>query len=231
LYNHAEAVLDALESVERSAFSGWEVVVVDDGSSDGGGHAVRRWMDDHPHRPCMLVRHEVNRGLASARNTGAEYARSDRLLMLDADNQLRRIAMARLSVALDADPSASFAYGILDRFSTDGPGGLISWHPWEPQRLRHSNYIDALALIKHDALAALGGYSLDSRLALGWEDYDLWARMAETGRHAAFVPEIVARYRVGHSSMVSVTNISPSDAYAAIADHAPRLMRELQIPL
>jgi hypothetical protein len=231
LYNHRFDVLDALESALHSQVSDWELIVVDDGSDDGGGEAVHAWLRDHQGIPGRLVRHDVNRGLAHARNTGVEYTGAPVLLMLDADNELRATAMGRLLAALESDPAASFAYGIIERFSSDGPVGLLSVFPWDPQRLRSGNYIDALALIRRDALSAVGGYSSDARLALGWEDYDLWARIAESGGHGAFVPEIIARYRVGHSSMVSVTNISTTDAYAAIADHAPGLMRGTRIPV
>jgi glycosyltransferase involved in cell wall biosynthesis len=203
--------------------------VVDDGSSDGGDEAVAAWIGQHPHCACMLVRHELNRGLAAARNTGITLARTDRLLMLDADNELRRPAMSRLMQALDSDPDASFAYGIMERFSTEGPDGLLSFQGWDPNRLRICNYIDAFSLIRRDAITAMDGYSYDPRL-YGWEDYDLWVRMAEAGWHGAFVPEIIARYRVGHSSMISQTNVSTTDAYAALVDHAPRLLAGLQIP-
>jgi hypothetical protein len=229
LYNHREDVLAALASLERSSRVDWEVVVVDDASTDGGGACVREWLESRPHRSCRLVRHDLNRGLAAARNTGAEHARSARLLMLDADNELRTHAMQRLIEALDGDPSASFAYGIMERFSTDGPEGLLSCYDWEPGRLRAGNYIDAFSLIEREAFMAMGGYSHDPRL-YGWEDYDLWARIAEDGRSGAFVPEIIARYRVGHSSMISQTNFSTSDAFAALVDHAPKLLAGIRIP-
>lgn len=229
LYNHREAVLSALASLERSSRSDWEVVVVDDASTDDGGEAVQAWIESHPECASRLVRHDLNRGLAAARNTGAEQARTDRLLMLDADNEVRRIGMARLMDALDADPEASFAYGIMERFSADGPIGLLSYFGWDPERLRGGNYIDAFALIRREAFVAMGGYSYDQRL-YGWEDYDLWLRMAEVGRYGVFTPEIIARYRVGHSSMISQTNISTVDAYAALVDHAPELLAGLRIP-
>jgi glycosyltransferase involved in cell wall biosynthesis len=231
VYNHRETVREALDSVADCAYRGWEVVVVDDASTDGSDVAVAGWIESHPSCPALMLRHEVNRGLAQARNSGWRRARADLLLMLDSDNVLRSTAMGRLAGALERDPNASFSYGILDRFSTDGPEGLVNVFGWEPARFRTGNYIDALALIRREALEAMGGYSLDPRLALGWEDYDLWARMAEDGRHAVFVPEMIARYRAGHSSMVSVTNISATDAYAAVADHAPILMAGLAIPL
>jgi Glycosyl transferase family 2 len=229
LYNHRDFVLDALDSLLRSTRPDWEVVVVDDASTDGGSEAVRDWISRHPDRASMLVAHDVNRGLGATRNSGTAHARTERLLMLDADNEVRRLTMARLAGALDADPDASFSYGIMECFSAEGPQGLLNYVGWEPERLRVTNYIDAFSLIRRDALVTLGGYSQDPRLH-GWEDYDLWARMAEDGRHGAFVPEIVGRYRVGRSSMISETNVSTSDAYAAIADHAPKLMAGLRIP-
>jgi hypothetical protein len=229
VYNHAGSVRDALDSLLRSTRRDWEVVVIDDGSTDGSGEAVQAWIAEHPERRALLLQHEVNRGLPHARNTGIAYSRAGLLLMLDSDNVLRPFAIARLAEALERDHEASFAYGILDKFSDDGPEGLLSFYDWDPERLREGNYIDALALIRRAALDAMGGYTGDPRL-FGWEDYDLWARLAEAGHHGAFVPEIIARYRVGHSSMISMTNLSTTDAFTALADHAPELMRGLEPP-
>lgn len=229
LYNQADLVRDALDSVLSSQRTDWEILVVDDGSTDGSGDVVRAFIDAHPYRRCLLLRHEVNRGLAPARNTGAEYARADRLLMLDSDNTIGAHAIGRLIDALEADPTASFAYGILARFTDAGPAGLLSLFGWDPARLRTANYIDALALIRREALIAMRGYTSDPRL-MGWEDYDLWVRLAEAGCHGAFVPEIVAHYRAGHGSMISTTNLSVTDAYGALVEHAPKLMHGLEIP-
>lgn len=224
LYNDADVVIEALDSVRRSTFSSWEVVVVDDASTDGGADTVRAWMDRNDAKPATLVRHEVNRGLAAARNTGASKSRGELLLMLDSDNKLRRLGLARLAGALNDELRAAFAYGMLDRFNTEEPVGIVSQFGWEPARLREGNYIDALALIRRSAFSKLGGYSEDARLLLGYEDYDFWARLAEAGEHGVFVRQFVASYRVGHSSMLSMTNLSKVDAVAAVAEHAPQLM-------
>jgi hypothetical protein len=59
----------------------------------------------------------------------------------------------------------------------------------------------------------------------GWEDYDLWCRMAETGREGTAVPEIVGRYRVAeHSMLRSVTQLSHAEAFSVLAERHPRLM-------
>ena len=230
LYNDEDVVIEALDSVLRSTVSSWEIVVVDDASTDHGADAVLAWMERHDSNPVALIRHEVNRGLAAARNSGVAKARSRLLMMLDSDNMLRPFGLARLIRALARDPDAAFAYGILDRFLKEGPLDLISNYGWEPARFRDGNYIDALALIRRSAFVELGGYSEDARLQLGYEDYDFWARVAEGGQWGAFVRHFVGSYRVGHSSMLSVTNISKVDAVAAIAEHAPRLMSGVELP-
>jgi hypothetical protein len=230
LYNDGEVVLEALDSVRRSTLASWEIVVVDDASSDDGPRAVRDWMARHDSDPVSMVRHEVNRGLSAARNTGAEKSRARLMLMLDSDNLVRPYGLAKLVRALAADPGAAFAYGMLDRFNSDGPLGLVSSYDWEPRRLRDGNYIDALALIRRRHFTKLGGYSDDPRLLLGYEDYDFWARLAEAGERGAFVRSFVGSYRAGHSSMLSVTNISKLDAVAAVAEHAPTLMHGVRPP-
>ncbi len=156
LYNDEDVVCEALESVRRSTVSSWEVIVVDDASSDGGPEAVRAWMERHDSVRGAMFRHEVNRGLAAARNTGAARARGGAFLMLDSDNLLRPFGLARLIVALSKDPGAAFSYGILDRFNGEGPVDLISHYGWEPTRLRGGNYIDALALIRRGPFMKLG---------------------------------------------------------------------------
>jgi hypothetical protein len=71
------------------------------------------------------------------------------------------------------------------------------------------------------ALAELGGYTTDRRL-YGWEDYDLWCRVAERGSRTAHVPEIVARYRLAAGSMISLTNLSTREAGEALAERCPK---------
>ena len=98
---------------------------------------------------------------------------------------------------------------------TDSPVTLVGYQPWEPARLRDRNYIDALALIRRRDALALGGYTEDLRL-YGWEDYDLWCRVADRGRYGVHVPEILARYAKAEHSMISVTAIDDTEAMAVL---------------
>jgi hypothetical protein len=224
LFEYERHIVEALDSVARSTLRPVELVVVDDGSEDRSAERTREWLVAHPETPAILLRHRWNRGLPQARNAALDFARAPLVFVLDADNALYPHGLERLAAALDAEPSASFAYGILECFSRAGPAGLISYGPWRPERLREGNYVDAMALVRADALRTLRGYATDPRLH-GWEDYELWCRMAETGRHGTAVPEIVGRYRVSeHSMLRSVTQLSYTEAFSVLAERHPVLM-------
>lgn len=223
LYNHEDHVADALESVAGGSYRDVEIVVTNDGSTDGSRRRVLEWLGRTPHVPATLVTHPVNRGLPAARNEALRLARGELVFVLDADNSLVPTGLARLVAALDADQDAAFAYGALQRFDVSGPVGMMGLLPWQPWRLRYYNYIDAMALVRGHVLRAFDGYSLDRRV-YGWEDYELWCRIAEAGGHAAHVPTVVGRYRASASSMLSLSNISADAAFDALRESAPKVM-------
>jgi glycosyltransferase involved in cell wall biosynthesis len=219
----------ALRSLSASTFRSWEAIVVDDASRDDSLAVAADWVSEE-RRPALLVHHSYNRGLPSARNTALSLARGEFCFILDADNELFPHCLERLVDALDRDPGAVFAYGALERFHGGSTVGIGNRLPWEPARLRTSNFVDAMALIRTDYLREVGGYTTDRRLH-GWEDYDLWCATAERGQRGTYVPEILARYRSVMHSMVSTTNLSTTDAYSVLIERYPELMAGVEPPL
>ena len=125
------------------------------------------------------------------------------MFVLDADNTIYPPTLEKLARALTAHPDASFAYGIVPK--SDG-SGLLSQFPWDVQRLCKDNYIDAMAMIRRPVLSELGGY--DEYFGLrGWEDYDLWLRVAAAGGRAEFVPEFIGTYRVHSTSRQTTVDL------------------------
>jgi hypothetical protein len=216
-YNYAALVTKAIESVAASEFTDYELVIVDDASSDDSADRIRDALHWASWMTARVVTRARNEGLAQARNLGAELARGELVFILDADNVIYPHALGRLVRALDEDPDASFAYGIIEQFGIDGSTGLLSYLAWDPQRLRYGNYIDAMAMMRREALLEAGGYVSDPRLH-GWEDFALWCAFASHGRRGARVPEIVARYRAAPHSMISITNIDTSVAWTLLLD-------------
>lgn len=230
VYNYADHIGGALESLVASRYRQFEVVVVDDASTDASARAVRAWMRAHPRVPATLLRHHTNRGLPHARNTALGFARGELVFILDADNRLYPHCLESLVAALDGDPDAAFAYGVHQRFTHMGPWGLVNLFPWEPERLRAGNYIDAMALVRASVLRRVGGYTTDPRL-YGWEDFDLWCHLAELGERGVHVPEILARYRSARHTMLALTDLSASIAFSVLAERYPGLMGSVEPPL
>ena len=141
-------------------------------------------------------------------------------MVVDADNHLYPTALARLRKSLEQRPDASATYSILEVFGDERT--VLSAIDWDPERLLRANYIDAQAMWRASDWWDLGGYRPDEGIH-GWEDWDLWLRLAASGGTAVIHREMLGRYRVRAGSMVSLTNLAADDARAEIRARYPAL--------
>jgi hypothetical protein len=217
LYNYAHTIADAIRSVALSDLDEVELVLVDDASTDESLEVARETLEQLPWLGGRIVERGANGGLARARNIGIEHASADYVFVLDADNTVHRSGLGRLADALDENPQAAFAYGLIRTVGPSGPMGLLSWSPWDPWWLRIDNYIDAMALIRRRSVLEAGGYTTEESL-YGWEDFELWCNMASRGMSGTLVPELVASYRAGRQSMISLTTLDTTDGWTELFD-------------
>lgn len=223
VFNYEHLVEEAIASVGLAAGDETELVVVDDASTDDSAGAVFRALTERsPWLRTTFLRRRRNGGLPAARNLAIEHATGEYVFVLDADNVVYPNAFPRLAAALDGDPDAAFAYGILEKFDGSGPVDLMSWEAWSRERFKYGNYIDAMSMLRRSAFDRVGGFPTDERL-YGWEDFALWCAFAESDQYGAFVPEIVGRYRAGPLSMITVTEIDTSEAWATLTELYPFL--------
>jgi glycosyltransferase involved in cell wall biosynthesis len=217
VHNDAPLVGAAIESVALSDFTDYELVIVDDASTDGSGKQIRGALARAPWVPAKLITRSHEGGCARARNLGAEAAAGELLLVLDADDAVYPHALGRLVEAMDDTSTAAFAYGIIEQLDIEGPSSLMSYLEWDASRLRYGNFVDATAMIRRSALLEVSGYLTDPRLS-GWEDFALWCTFADRGWDGVRVPEIVARYRPALHSMISVANIDAIAVWSFLLD-------------
>ena len=206
LYNYADRIEEALKSAHAQTLSALELIVVDDASSDGSSAVVLAWLKRHGQRfaRTLLLQHEVNSGLAAARNTAFAAAEASWCFVLDADNQLQPEAVAQcLAVAQHAPataavvhPLVALAYEQPDTYART----LLSHQSWQRECFRSGNYVDAMALVRRSAWQQVGGYT---HIPGGWEDFDFWCSLIDAGLHGVLCPQRLATYNVHGSSMAA----------------------------
>jgi hypothetical protein len=220
VFDYADVVVETLDSIVASQGVVTEIVIIDDASTDESVAVVRGWMDHHAEVPVILLTRAANQGLTRARNLAIEHARADLVMIMDADNLVYPTCLRRLADTLHAEPSAAFSYATLEAFGADP--GLRSAQGWHVPWLCDANYIDAQAMIRRSALERFDGYRVDDTM-YGWEDWDLWLRIASAGEHGVHVPQMLGRYRTQGGSMVSLTNLAAADLRADLVARYPTL--------
>ena len=163
-----------------------ETVVVDDGSTDERTLVVLADLRDAGVR----VITQPNQGLSVARMTGVEHTSARYVHPLDSDDRLAPGALERLADVLDARPEADLAWGdysCFGAFSCRVPGAR-SLDPW---RITYIDEIVGTTMVRRSALAAVGGWDMGS----GFEDWDLWMKLAEVGAQGVYVPTVALYYR------------------------------------
>ncbi len=204
LYNYQSFIAACLDSLKNQTIAQLNLVIVDDCSKDQSLIKADNWLDENGKRfnQYILAKHTLNRGLAHSRNTAISLARTRYVFILDADNMLYPRCLESLSSALE-NCDASFAYSYLEEFGDCNK--LKNTKPWNPTTLAAVNTIDAMVLLRKSVLDKVNGYSIMP--VMGWEDYELWFKIARIQGWGVQVPEILARYRVHKKSMLNtVTN-------------------------
>jgi len=234
LYNYERYIRECIRSIEKADLStipgGLEILIVNDASTDRS-IAYAQEAQRISALPIRIVDKKINTGLADARNIGLRLARAPYAFIMDADNLIFPRAIAQLYEAIRFSGAAA-AYSILCRFTgqpTDGRG-LLSYFDWDPRMLVQHPYVDAMALFDRRQLIELGGYDNDLFKIgwFGWEDYELWLRMAAAHLSVTFVPNILCLYRHHESAMSNTTNLFEVDLVRHLIARYQPLIDEYQ---
>ncbi len=194
-FNQARWLDEAIEDVRRQTFPDWELVVVDDGSTDDTRVIVARHEEDRRVRYVF----QVNQERSAARNRGIAESAGRHVAFLDADDRWLPEKLAKQVAALAADPEAAFCYTPARFVDRDGtplpvrkPPRAIAGRIF-PALVRANAIILASVVARRDRLAEVGGF--DATLpAYGCEDWDLWLRLARRWP-VAVVDEELTLYR------------------------------------
>jgi glycosyltransferase involved in cell wall biosynthesis len=192
-FNQGIYLEDTLKSIENLNRNLVEVIIVNDGSTESITNEIcKRLLGAGYH-----IIFQENKGLSSARNTGINVAKGEYILPLDADNKIRPQFITKSIEVLDKWPNVAVVYSDAQYFGDESGVRLVG--RFNMQRLMLANYIDACAVIRKSTFEKVGLY--DTNMKIGWEDWDLWLRIAFAGYTFWYINEILFDYRVLKNSM------------------------------
>lgn len=174
VYNGARWLPDSLGSIRRQGVAGLELIVVDDGSTDGSAETVVRLA---PEARCLR---QENRGPSAARNAGLALARADLIAFLDHDDVWPENSLSVRLRALQAAPAVFFVVG-----RTRFLGGAAGVEPWVSPNL-------GAGLYRRSLFTRLGGFNEQSRLT---DDVEWALRLREAGLAYLTLSEVTLHYR------------------------------------
>ncbi len=240
LYNKAPYIEKAIRSVFAQTYTDWELIVIDDGSTDNSVSVVEMMHCIVSSDKVRLIQ-QKNAGVSTTRNRGVEMTQGEYICFLDADDWWNEYFLEEISKAIVAYPDA----------------GIIATNYWYVKNGRQrvcvqnmqDGYMDYIAAYLHqmkvgggmplwtgavcvrkDVFLAIGGFNPQLRLG---EDFDLWIRIAHDYK-VAFVDKPLAFYNqdvevakraTRHLHNPAVTELSQYDAYLQLYNHSAAIQQ------
>jgi glycosyltransferase involved in cell wall biosynthesis len=179
-YQRLAYLQEAVESVRAQTIDGWELLVIDDGSTDGSAD----WIDSLGDARVRVVRQPHTGHRSVLRNIGLKQSRGEWIAFIDSDDRWEPDKLERQLAYHAANPDVEWSY--TGRSVIDGDGKVRPDHlfkPWRPIGgwiVRHVLELEAMiglpsVIVRKSLLTAVGGFDETRRWA---EDYDLWLRLA-----------------------------------------------------
>lgn len=207
VFNGEEFISTAIESVLHQMYTAWELLIIDDGSTDGTAERVRQHSDSR----IIYIKNEQNTGIQKSLNSGLQNAKGEYVARIDVDDVWSDVHKLALQVdflethkqyvligtgAIVVNEKGAEQFRYVER-STD--------QEIRNRILFHNPFIHSSVLMRKDALVSVGGYSEDKSV-LHVEDYDLWFRLSGAGQYAN-LPKHCVLFMVRETSLSSMHKV------------------------
>jgi len=217
-----EVLAQTIESVLAQEFEDWELILVDDCSTDP---AVTGTLRDYAGRDprIRLIERTENGHIAAASNDGIAAAKGAFIALLDHDDELTPDALRRNAAVIERHDDVDYVYSDEDLVDERGrPFKVFRKPDWSPERMRAQNYCCHLSVLRTSLVREVGGFMPGFD---GAQDHDLTLRVTERARRIEHIPRVLYHWRAIPGSHAADPDAKPYAAEAgrrAVQEHLDR---------
>jgi glycosyltransferase involved in cell wall biosynthesis len=184
VYNQADKLAACLDSILKQSYGNYEVIIIDDGSTDNIEPVLRKYQNEFGHK--MQFVSQENQGANPARNYGAKLAKGEYLLFCDADIELSPDMLSEMSRVLNENKNKSYAYS-----SFKWGWKTFKLWPFDSKKLEEMPYIHTTSLIRREHFP---GFDQNIKRL---QDWDLWLTMLEKGYTGIWIDKTLFKVATG----------------------------------
>lgn len=181
IYNCAQTLPDAINSIINQTYKNWELILCDDGSTDTTYQVAVDFYQKYSDK-IKLIQNESNMGLNYTLNRCLKHAEGDFIARMDGDDLCSSERFEKQINFLEAHPDIAIVSSDMELFDECGFWGQthVTENPQCSYFLKTTPFCHAACMVKKEAFLDVGGYTEDKKL-LRVEDYHLWVKMYEKG--------------------------------------------------
>ena len=222
-----EFLIAAVESVIAQAFENWELILIDDGSSDSRARSLLKNLGQRDARIQIGV--QEHGGISSALNIGLGRARGDWIALLDHDDLLEPDALFRAIELMQNDREADVIYSDEDKIVDGKLAAPLLKPDWSPEFFRTHDYLGHFVVMRRDLARAEFRSEFD-----GAQDYDLLLRISEKTDRIRHIPRVLYHWRRTAESTAHNIRRKPGALEAgrrAIEEHLVRRQENARVTI
>ena len=212
---------EAVESVLAQVYENWELLLIDDGSTNAETLRALPALGARDRR-IRLVRLESHQGISAALNKGLDLANGEWVTFLDHDDLLELDALFQNVRLLQENPELDLIYSDEDKLTDQGFDSPILKPDWSPDFFLSCNYLCHMIFLRRDLVREVGGFQPQFD---GSQDYDLLLRVSERTSQIHHIPCVLYHWRRSENSSASDVRQKPGQleaSWRAIEAHLKR---------
>ena len=189
-YNSAKYIVETLDSVKNQTFNDFEIIIVNDGSTDNSEEIINKYIHENKSINIVLVVQD-NKGLSGARNTGAKHAKGEYIVFIDSDDKIHPNYLKKSIFLLENDTKLQIIYSEAEFF--DAKKGRWKLPYFKINSFLIQNCIPAFAVLRTKTFVNFNGFDENLKFT---EDWELWIRIIKEFPDCVYrIPEILFYYR------------------------------------